>query len=134
MPWYHHTKFKLKFNSQKSENKQICCGIQNWIKISDLPQTGTYFGSYVYVTVVCSLHNLVMSDLKSENLGRKKLGYKKKGQKKLGYSKGLFNLKKKRRKFHMFRIAFITFHTYYCMCLTCKILRIGAIKSRLYQD
>ena len=34
----------------------------------------------------------------------------------------------------MFRIAFITFHTYYCMYLTCKILKIGAIKSRLYQD
>ena len=35
-----------------------------------LPETGTFLGKYVYVTVVCSLDNLIMSDLKSKNINK----------------------------------------------------------------
>ena len=33
----------------------------------DLPQIGTFSGKSGYVTVVSSLHNLIMSDLKLKN-------------------------------------------------------------------
>ena len=35
-----------------------------------LSETGTFLGKYVYVTVVCSLDNLIMSDLKSKNINK----------------------------------------------------------------
>ena len=66
----HHTKTELKLKSQKSENKQTCCRAQNWIKICDLSQTDNFFGKHVYVTVFCSLHNLIRSDLKPKNINK----------------------------------------------------------------
>ena len=35
-----------------------------------LPETVTFFGKYVYVTVVCSQDNLIMSDLTSKNINK----------------------------------------------------------------
>ena len=39
--------------------------------MTDLSETGTLFEKYVYVTVICSLRNLIMSDLKPNNIKNK---------------------------------------------------------------
>ena len=39
--------------------------------MTDLSETGTLFEKYVYVTVICSLRNLIMSDLMPNNIKNK---------------------------------------------------------------
>ena len=67
MDWYFNItqNLKQKFKSQKFENKQISCFFVPKIELKCL----------IYhkkgATFVCSLHNLIMSDLKSWNINKK---------------------------------------------------------------